>query len=118
TVHCAKDLEKVDPKNQGAVIAGAVGLRKKIELIKLCQQKSIQILSIKNPKEFLEKVEKRINEKKKEKETKQKVKAEKKEKEKKKAEKKPTIEETLTEEEIKEKEKQEKDKLLTQKGAE
>ena len=112
-----KDLENIDIKKQGIIISSNVGTRNKIEIIKEAEDKKINILNVKNPKDYIKNIEDKRAKIKKEKEEKQKAKEERKKakpkKEKKGTEKKE--EKEMTEEEQKEKEKKEKDKLLTKK---
>ncbi len=44
----AQDLESFDSRTQGAVISSTMGSRKKIELLKLAQQKKITVLNVKD----------------------------------------------------------------------
>ncbi|MSR85813.1 hypothetical protein EXS74_00280, partial [Candidatus Woesearchaeota archaeon] len=52
----AKNLEGFDPKTQ-IVVFGQVGLRKKMELIKICSEKKYPISQIKDPAAFTQKVQ-------------------------------------------------------------
>ncbi len=113
-VNSFKDIENVDKNKEGIIIAKTVGLRKKIELIKKIIENGITILNIRDPKEYLKKIEESLKEKKEEGEKRKQIK-EKKGKEKKvkeKEEKKEELAEKIEKEE-KDKEKKEKDKLLT-----
>ncbi len=97
------------------VIASKLGKKSRIEIIKKCQEKKIEILNIKDPNAYIKQVEDTIKKKKEEikkrKEKKEKKKAEKtKEKPKEKEEKK-----TEDVEEKKEKEEKEKRKILEKK---
>jgi large subunit ribosomal protein L32e len=113
-----KDLEKVDAKSQGAIIAKSVGMKKKVQLVNYAKEKGITILNIKDPDKFLADTDKKLKEKKKEKEERKKGKEEKaKKKEKARPKKEEKLAEKLTEEEKKEQEKKEQDKLLTKKEA-
>lgn len=100
-VHNIKEL-----KNNKEVIIARVGLKKKIALLKEAEKKQIKILNIKNPKEFLKKIE----EEKKKKEEEKKGKKKKKEIEVKKEEekKKEKLDEKLKKEEIKKEKKEER----------
>jgi len=110
-----KDLEIIDTKKEGAIIAKAVGIKKKISLVKYAKEKGIKILNIKDVDNFLAEIDKKLKDKKAKKEERKKEKeAKKKEGKEKKKEK---LSEKLTEEEKKEQEKKEKDRLLTQKEA-
>jgi len=100
-----KDIESMDAKTEGAIIASKTGMKKKIGLIKKLEEKGIELLNIKNAGEFIRKAEQKRGERKKQAEEK-----------KKKAAKdipKKKLEEKLTEEEKKKTEKNEKDKVLT-----
>jgi len=116
-VSSIKDINDIDPKTQGIIIGRTVGLRKKFDLIKKAQEKSITILNIKNPEEFVKTKQDMMAKKKEEKtkkteeKTKKKAEAAKKAKEKEKEE----LAEKVTEEEKKDQEKKEKDKTLTKK---
>lgn len=118
-VNSLKDIKDIDKNREGVIIAKNVGLKKKIELIKKIIENKITILNIKNPNEYLKKIEDALKRRKEEKEKKKQIKEKKrKEKEKKvkeKKEKKGELAEKIEEEE-KEKEKKEKDKLLTKRA--
>ena len=49
-VHNVKELEKLDPKTQGARIASTVGKRKRIEIVKRAQELGIRILNLSEEK--------------------------------------------------------------------
>jgi large subunit ribosomal protein L32e len=104
-VHCLGDFNKLK-KGELAIIA-SVGIKKKIELVKYCIEKGLQIANLKNPSEFLDKVAAKRKELKEEQKKRalEKNKAEKSTKEKPKED----IESKID----KEAEKQEKDKVLT-----
>ena len=103
-------LKGFDNEKQGIIIKKSVGKKKKIKMIKLCEEKNITILNIKDPKEFVEKIKEKIK-------TKKKLRTEKiKKKEAKKPVKPKKIgkkKEEISEEEKRKKEKEEKDKILT-----
>jgi large subunit ribosomal protein L32e len=105
-VHNPEELGKVDAKKQGVVIAGAVGTRNRVAIVREAMQKNITILNIKNPQEYLQGVEAKMRAKAEEKKKMEKAKPEKK------VEKK-VQEPVLDDEERKKKEKEEKDKILT-----
>lgn len=112
-------LETVDPKNEGVVISGNVGIKKKIDIVKKTIEKKIHILNLKAPQEFLKKIEGKFA---KQKEEKKKTAAEKESKKKeleKKAEEKAKDTEKKDaekdEELAKKIEKEEKDKILIKK---
>lgn len=110
-------LAKID-KNIEAVLISSAGARKKVEIIKKAVSMGLQILNLKNPAEYLSRIEESLRHKKAEKEIKKTEKEKKKKELEKKAEEKKkkeseTIEETLTEEEKKKQQKKEMDKALT-----
>jgi len=111
-----KDLEKINPKEDGITIS-KIGLKNKIEIVKVAQGKKIKIFNV--PENFLTIAEQKISQMKKEKAEKEKQKKEKEEKKKevKKETKKEEAKEELSEEEKKKKEKEEKDKALIKKDA-
>lgn len=124
-VFSVAELDKINPKIDGALIAASVGTKKRVAIVTKAMEKGIMVLNVKNPKQYLEETAKRIEEKAaekktlgKEKEKKEKEKkatAEKKEEEKKKEEPRDELAEKLEEEEKKKKEKEEKDKVLIKK---
>jgi len=123
TVYSPSDLEGIDQKTQGILIASAVGQKKRLEIVKEAKKSGITILNIKNPESFVKSVEDSLAERKKNKSEAAKQKEEKnKEKEKKakeKEEKKDSPKDDLTgkieAEEKKKQETREKEKVLTQK---
>ncbi len=62
-VENVSDLEKVKGEKQAAIIASGVGIRKKIEIIKIATEKKIKLLNIKDPEGFIKKVVDRQKEK-------------------------------------------------------
>ncbi|MFP4423708.1 MAG: 50S ribosomal protein L32e [Candidatus Woesearchaeota archaeon] len=114
------DIESLK-EGDGAIISAKVGTRKKIELVKKIQEKKFPILNLKDPKAFLDSVDKEMKKKQQEKKAKEKRRkeAEKKAEEKaeKKAEEKEEEKEDLADklDEHKKKEKEEKDKVITKK---
>lgn len=104
-INTMKELEKINAKTEGAVIASKTGLKKKIEIVKKASEKGIKLLNVKNLDKFAKKIEQKRAEKKKRLEEKKKKPA--------KAAPKKKLEEKLTDEEKKKAEKKEKDKLLT-----
>jgi len=134
-VNSAAALEKIAKDSQGIVIAGSVGDKKKIEILKIALQKKITVLNIKNAAEWIAGKELEMEQRKKaklakpdekkdiatssqglQKQTESK-KAEAKAHEAKPAAKSEEKHAAQTEEEKKEAEKQEKDKLLTKRTA-
>lgn len=115
------NLQNIDPKKHTILISGAVGIKKRVEIIKEAQSRGIKILNIKDAELYIKNIGEMMRKRKEEKD------GEKKEKEKKKKtekEKEPGkgIEKAITEEERKEEEKKkkedekkEKDKVLTKK---
>lgn len=118
-VYSIDDIENIDAKTQGAIIAKGVGLRKRIGLVNKAKEKGITILNIKDVNKYLEEIDKNLKERKDNKKSKEEEKTKNKkdaaEKSKEKKEKK--LDEKLSEEELKEEEKKEKDKLLIKKEA-
>ena len=57
------DLEKIDPKTQGVIISSSVGVRKKLEIIKIAEEKKIVL--IQNIAKLKKDIQKRTNIKKK-----------------------------------------------------
>ncbi|MBN1156075.1 50S ribosomal protein L32e [Candidatus Woesearchaeota archaeon] len=114
-----KQVEEIKKEKQGIVISSSVGNRKRVMIIKKALELNINVLNMKEPKKFVDKIEKEIQQKAEEKKKKKEEKEKKGEEKKKKAEKKEKeegkeqkLEETVTkEEEIKE-EKKEMDKTL------
>jgi len=107
-----KQLENIDPKNQGLIISKKIGNKKRIEILKLALEKKLPVINIKNPQNHLEKLELQF---KKRKESKKKKFTEKEKKElekKKKAEEK----EKKEQEEKKEKNEEEKEEKLSNEG--
>lgn len=96
-----KDLNKIDPKTQIALLSKTLGNRKKIEIVKKTKELNLKIQNIKDIDQFIKKIE----------ETKQKKKqeAEKKQKEREKSKKKKK-EDIKTEEKTKQETKQEETK--------
>ena len=60
-------LDGIDPKEQGIMIRSSVGLKKKIDIVKLAIEKKITILNLKEPQAFIDDLEKKKEAKKKEK---------------------------------------------------
>ena len=63
------DLQKVG-KECVAVIASSVGLKKRLEILKLAKEKNIQVSGVKNIDDFLNKAKEKLTSKRKESETK------------------------------------------------
>jgi large subunit ribosomal protein L32e len=124
-VNNVEDLKNINQKTEGARISSAVGTRKKVEIVKKCEELKIKVLNFKSTEDFLKnvkadldarKAEKGQNaeEKKKKKEEKEKKAAEKERKEKiEKGKEGPGLDEKVELEEKKEKEDEEKQKVLT-----
>lgn len=85
-VHNLKELEGVDPLHQGAVISSTVGMKKRLQLLQLAQQKKIRILSSKDMIQAISKIQDSLIARKKDKEDRLKSKSSKQEEKKKKAE--------------------------------
>ncbi len=108
-VETLKQIESIDPKKQGIIIA-SVGMKKKVLLLEEAQKKKITVLNVKNAQNFMKKVEEKL-----------KVRKEKRKNNfDSKSKKKTTIEkkvENVEEKDKKKEEKIEKDKIITQKEA-
>lgn len=76
-INTANEIEGLDPKVDGAIIASNVGKKKKIELVKILVEKKINILNLKNPQDYLKSVEKDLSDKKAVKDKKEKEKSDK-----------------------------------------
>jgi len=102
-----KDLEGLDPKKYCLVISSNLGNKKKITLLKKIKDIRFKILNIKNPDNYIKKIEDQINAKTKAKKEEKKTS---KEKAKKKEEK---LSDKVSDEETKEIEKKKKDQMLS-----
>lgn len=107
-----KELKKINKGKDGVIISSAVGNKKRIDIIRKAAELSIKILNIRDPLEYIKKVEQKFQSKKAEKEKNEKEKLKKKTKEKKEDK---LVEKVMSEEEKSAAEKKEKDKLLTKK---
>ncbi len=127
-VFSVKGLDQIDPKTAGITISGAVGQRKRLEIVKKAKELSIMVLNIKDTDKFLKDFEEKQKKTKEEKEKTKKTKETKKKEAKKKADEKEkekekeaagavddALAEKIATEEKKSKEKEEKDKVLTKK---
>ncbi|MBD3313912.1 hypothetical protein GF345_05715 [Candidatus Woesearchaeota archaeon] len=121
------DLAAVDPKKEGIIISGSVGLKKKIEIIKEAVNKGITMLNINDPQAFIKDKEDMVKKRKEQRDEKLKKKDEEKKKRKSESQKKEQEEEGIEkalseedkkeqEEKKKEEEKKERDRVLTQKS--
>jgi len=108
------DADRLDPKNEGAIVAN-IGARKKVEVLKKLIEKKVTILNILKPEEFIKKVQDKLDAKKKELKVKQEKKKKSKEESLKRAEEKKKEEEAKSEEEKEEETKEEKRKILEKK---
>lgn len=106
-INTEKDLEEIDSKNAGIIIASNVGLKKRIELVKRAAEKGLKLLNIKDADKLMKKWEQKRAEKKKQREEKKKKPAKLPKKK---------LEEKLTEEEKRREEKKEKEKVLTKRA--
>lgn len=118
-----KDLGHIDTKKEGIVIAGSVGKKKRLEILKKAVESGIKVLNFKDAKGCISRIEEdfknRIDKKKSLKEKKKEKEKELKKKAKEKEEKKEGLAEKLENEEEKQlREKKEKDKFLIKKDAE
>ncbi len=127
TVHTASELLKLNKQEQGAVISGKVGNRKRLALLELAIQKGIRVLNLKDA-QCLQKLKEDFAERKKNKtekakqkgkkqqeKEKQAIEKKKKEEEEKKQEEKKDLEEVASSEEQKQKETVEIEKTLIKK---
>src|SRR3989338_5266245 len=108
-VHNANMLSSIIKEIHGIIIGSGVGMKNKIEIVKICKEKGIKILNIKDAEAFLKDAEKSLEERK----QKSRQKEAKAKKETKKQEKLDEKVESKSDDEKKEQEKLEKDKLLT-----
>jgi large subunit ribosomal protein L32e len=120
-VSTPKQLEDIDSKKEGAVIASTVGMRKRVEILTKAQELKITLLNVKDVAAELKNVEESLKTRKQARAKKVEAAAEKvkkKESSAKKAAEKAKEEETTesAEEDKKKSEKAEKDKVLTQKN--
>lgn len=110
-----RDLESLDAQKNCLVISSSLGEKKKVVVLKKCQELGFIILNVNNPEQYIKKIEDKISSKKKLKEDKKKK--EKDEKKDAKEGKKDGKLAVKTEEEgKKEIEKKEKDKVLTKRN--
>ncbi len=104
-IKSSKDLEGLNAKESCLIISSSLGNRKKIALLKRAKELSFNVINIRNPDEYIKKIEEMMISKKKAKKEKEKeVKTEKKK-----------LTEKASEETKKDIEKKEKDKILTKK---
>lgn len=108
-VQRVKDIEKIKKGQEGAIIAGSVGQKKRVEILKKAKELGVSVLNIKDIDAYLKNVGKIMSEKKKFREKEKESKKEKKES--KKEEK--LVEKLQNEEDKKQDEKKDKDKILT-----
>lgn len=111
------DIEGINNKESGVILSGKLGNLKRFEIVKLCKEKEITIINIKDVDDFIKKFDEASKKKKEEKQKlekeKQKKEAEKKSIAKKKEEKKDDLASKVEDtEEKKIKDKKEKDKVL------
>ena len=111
-IYSFKDIDKIKKENEGVIIGGSVGLKKRYEILKKLKEIGVKVLNIKDIEKYLKKFEDDLNARK---EKKKKLKEKKEKKKEDKPKKEEKLAEKLTEEEKKEKDKKEKDKLLTKK---
>ena len=106
-----KDLEKLDPKENCIIISSSLGNKKRIDILKKAKERGFVISNIKNPDEFIKKIEDKIN-------LKRKIKDEAKEKKKvtKTKKKDNKLTEKVSDDSKKDIEKKEKDRFLTKKN--
>lgn len=63
-VYTVKDLSEIDAKKEGIVI-GKIGKKKRVEILKEAGKLKLSVLNIKNPQEYITKVEEEVKSKKK-----------------------------------------------------
>ena len=110
-ISSVRDLEIMDPKENCIIISSSLGNKKRIDILKKAKERGFVISNIKNPEEFIKKIEDKIN-------LKRKIKDEAKEKKKatKTKKKENKLTEKVSDDSKKDIEKKEKDKFLTKKG--
>jgi len=102
-IRSINDLNDLDAKEYGLIISSTIGAKKKIIILKKAKEQGLSVLNIKNPEEYIKKIEDKIDLKKKiKKEVKIKTVENKKE-------------ENVSKEDVKDVEKKKKDKILTKK---
>lgn len=107
-INSSKDLEGLNPKESCIIISSSVGNRKRIAILKRAKELGFNVVNIKNPDEYIKKIEEMVVSKKKaKKENGEKGKEVKTEKKK--------LTENVDKEVKKDIEKKEKDKILTKK---
>ncbi|MEM4282348.1 MAG: eL32 family ribosomal protein [Candidatus Woesearchaeota archaeon] len=52
-VHNIQEIDRLEPKRHGAVIASSVGIKKKIEIVKVALQRNITLLNLKDAPSWL-----------------------------------------------------------------
>jgi len=102
-------LEGINAKTQGVVIAASVGTKKRLEILARTQEKKLTVLNIKNPSQYVAEQKQKREEKKQDKSTKTKSKQEKQ------AAKKEELSKKVETAESKDEKKKELDKMLTKK---
>ena len=105
-ISSVKDLSELDSKKHDIIISSALGNKKRIVILKKGKESDFKILNIRDPDDFIKKIEKKISEKKKVKQEEKKAIKEKTAKKEKK------LSDKVIEEDKKEIEKKERDKLL------
>jgi large subunit ribosomal protein L32e len=113
TVNSLSDLKNINKENQGILISGSVGNKKRLEIINKAKETGIAILNFKEVDKFVKKTEAALAKRKEEKAKKEERKKAAEKKKPVKKEEKPKLSEKLSEEEKKEEEKKKKDKVLT-----
>lgn len=107
-IKSSRDFEGLDAKKSCLIISSSLGNRKRVIILKQAKERGFNVLNIKNPDEYVKKIEDIMV-------LKRKAKKEKKEKETKTEKKKEKLTEKVEEEKKKEIEKKERDKILTKK---
>ena len=128
-----KELDRVDSKTEGVIVSATVGMKKRIEIVKLAIEKKITVINI-DVQTFIKNAEESFKNKKSSQDKKEKARTEKRSKKEKDASKKDdtksgtstkngtskeqkdeSVEDKITDEDKKDKEKKEKDKILQSK---
>ncbi len=113
-VATASEIEVLDPETQGAMISSTVGMKRRVELLKLAASKGVIILNVKDSASLLKNLEERFSVRKLQKEKLSETKK-KRDEEKKKVEVKETNKVEKTAEEKKEEERKMAEKTITKK---
>lgn len=120
-VYSIKDLDRINPENECVIIASTVGNKKRIDILKTCVEKKINVANFKDVDKKIKELEEERKKTKEEKDNKISAREQKRRKKKEEAEKKDNkdkksgVEEKVDDEEKKKKDKEEKDKIIQKK---